>query len=120
MRELIERIAKVMPKSDVGIWHLEPKRDGWWLWLDTADPCVWDFDHTMYESDLALYPELILAPLTALLKQELPVCRTERYDDYPENCRWACEYQVRCESGGATEFEAVASAYLSLRPKEEA
>ena len=101
MRELLEKLEGVMPRP----WALKFMDDLAWMLAGES----YDYIIKPGEGDVGL------APLTALLKQEMGEFTIERgwFDG-------ALFWWFRDGERHATEFEAVASAYLSLRPKEEA
>ena len=114
MRELLERLSENMP----GEWELRqydgsPNCDTWELKKDKC-PCGLSY----YEIICADFDDIGLAPLTALLKQSLPgYIAIERLIADGIIHHW----KFRSGNGyemADTEFECVASAYLSLRPKE--
>ena len=130
MRELLEKLKDVMPSG----WSLTYSPLSEWVLRENAPGCGAK-QLTCLNPDGLVYNEIGLAPLTALLKQELPfyeVCTTggghfyARYeldqDDIGLETSLAFDGRAHREMSeaihGGTEFEAVALAYLSLRPKE--
>ena len=117
MRELLEKLEGVMPRP----WALKFMDDLAWMLAGES----YDYIIKPGEGDVGL------APLTALLKQELYGSEPHEWPFAtrivcPENDTWlwACWRDEQIMGGDecyfGTEFEAVAHAYLSLRPKEEA
>ena len=101
MKELLERIAKVMPEG----WKIAgpPRYDGWHLWQvpwEDAPPFI------LYPN----YGDIGLAPLTALLKQDMGAFSIERGWFDGDLFWWFCDGER-----SSTEFEAVAHAYLALK-----
>lgn len=124
MKELLERLSKVMPEG-FELKHHYDDNLGDWVIIETGDchslaapiPYIHHYHLSSIDGDIGL------APLTALLKQEMGRKRElALYWDGKD--RWDCS---TCATGSGiwdadspekTEFEAVALAYLATREKE--
>ena len=125
MRELLERLKDAMPTG----WELLQHTQGadWWSLVEEAG--AYDGAVDAY-TNIYSYTDIGLAPLTALLKQELGDKKDNRLAIH--RCRYNLPippgterdlWEVVVPHDGDfhhfdTEFEAVAHVYLSLRPKE--
>lgn len=108
MRELLEKLAKVMP-------------EGYELWLYGR---AWNFGVVGY-GKFDIRPtlgDIGLAPLTALLKQEIRKTHSMSMGWTGGGCElmlWRSlqesDYHVGWEPGESTDFEAVAHAYLAIK-----
>ena len=107
MRELLEKLEGVMPRP----WALKFMDDLAWMLAGES----YDYIIKPGEGDVGL------APLTALLKQSFVSWATDRADLH-DRFRFHYNFNPKPNDAGMaygyTEFEAVALAYLSLRPKE--
>ena len=106
MNEQLEWVKDNMPEG----WGLVIGLDG--EYMPTGEYRMYenngDFATTVYESE----GDIGLAPLTALLKQELDGVQTTG----PDEGRWLCGLRDQIVAfGGDTEFEAVLAAYRETR-----